>query len=49
MTATTEVPAPPQAASTQRSCLVCGLPSDATECISCVIAADVAFERAADR
>jgi hypothetical protein len=44
---TTEVPAPPQA--TSRTCEVCGGPSDAAECASCVIAAEVAFTRSLDQ
>jgi hypothetical protein len=43
----TEIPAPPQA--TARTCEVCGGPSDAAECTSCAIAADVVFTRALDQ
>jgi hypothetical protein len=44
---TTEVPAPPP--TTTRTCRVCGDPSDAAECTSCVIAADVAYTRSLDQ
>jgi hypothetical protein len=52
MTVTTEVPTPPQAVEAQArgtSCVICGLPSTTAECLACFIAADAAFERAADR
>jgi hypothetical protein len=44
---TTEVPAPPQAQA--RTCQVCGDPSDASECTTCVIAIETAWKRRDDR